>query len=104
MTPASGASPSGPACGACGAAWPEGRTDFRAVCKGCGAWLHACRNCLHYDAGAHHECRAAATAEYVPDKEKFNFCEEFAPNPSPRRGGSAPKTRAEIEKLFPGLG
>lgn len=95
---------SGPCCAACGAAWPEGRTDFRAVCKGCGAWLHACRNCLHYDPGAHHECRASATAEYVPDKEKFNFCEEFAPNPSPRKGGTGPKTRADIEKLFPGLG
>ncbi len=98
--------PAGPgaACAGCGAAFPEGRTDFRATCTGCGAWLHACRNCAHYDPGAHHECRASATADYVADKEKFNFCEEFTPGGRGPAGGRGTKSRAEIEKLFPGLG
>lgn len=87
------------ACPGCKAAWTGGKPDFRATCPACGAWIHVCVNCRFYDPGAHHECRASATAEYVADKEKFNFCEEFVLADRPAtRGGT--KTRAEIEKLF----
>jgi hypothetical protein len=65
--------------------------------------MHACLNCRHYDPAVHHECRASATAEVVADKEKFNFCEEFALRTGAGGEGSpGRKSRAEIEKLFPG--
>lgn len=98
-----GAPSAGPACAGCGAAWPGGRTEFRATCVACGAWLHACRACAHFDPGAHYACRASATAEFVADKAAFNFCEEFTPGGA-AGGTTRPKSRAEVEKLFPGLG
>ena len=91
-----------PACHKCGRPLGEGRVEFRAVCAGCGEYLHCCLNCGHFDPAVFHECRASATTEYCVDKDKGNFCEEFRPGNSGRTGGM-PKSRAEIEKLFPGL-
>ena len=88
-------------CGKCGNPLPEGRIEFRAVCAKCGSYLHVCRACAHYDPGAHHECHSSATTEYVADKDRFNFCEEFRPAAAPS-AGSPGKSRADIEKLFRG--
>jgi len=89
-------------CYKCGKAAGEGRVEFRALCPGCSAYLHCCLNCRLYDPAIHHECRASATTEYCPVKDKGNFCEEFVPG-----SGSATsvktKSRAEIEKLFKDL-
>ena len=87
-------------CHHCGAVTAKERVEFRALCDGCGAYVHVCLNCAHYDRQAYHECRASATVEYVSDKEKSNFCEEFVPAGA---GGDAPKKpRKDIEKMFPG--
>jgi hypothetical protein len=94
-------SPPLPQCHKCGRTREAGKVEFRAVCD-CGAWLHVCLNCRHYDRSAYHECRCSATAEYVSDKEKTNLCEEFDSLRGPS-GGPAGKSRADIEKLFPGL-
>ncbi len=91
------------ACGKCGGPLEEGKPDFRALCPSCGAYLHACINCTFYDTRSHHECRASATAEFVADKEKFNFCEEFRYRPGSDRPSQGSKSREEIEKLFPDL-
>lgn len=94
----------GPTCPGCGAAWTSGQPEFRATCPGCGAWVHVCLACDHFDPAVHHECRAAATTEYIADKAKFNYCEEFRYAASGRRGtGGAVLSRAEADKLFPGL-
>ena len=88
-------------CHRCGRELGPGRVEFRAVCAGCGDYLHCCLNCRHYDPVAYHECRASATAEYSGDKEKANYCEEFSfapPQSSPGPG----KTRSDAEKLFRG--
>lgn len=90
-------------CGKCGAKREGEKPDFRAICPACGAYLHACINCTFYDTRSHHECRASATAEFVADKEKFNFCEEFRYRPGSAQRSSAQKSREEIEKLFPDL-
>ena len=90
-------------CGGCGRELPPGRIEFRAVCAGCSGWLHTCRHCELFDPKSHHECRASATAEYVADKEKFNFCEEFTPALVARRVVKSGMTREQAEKLFPGL-
>jgi len=54
----------------------EGRLGFRESCHHCEADLHCCLNCELYDPGAHNSCREPVT-EYVPDKEKRNFCGWF---------------------------
>lgn len=88
-------------CHRCGRSADGERVGFRAICEGCGAYLHACLNCAHHDRDSYRECRAAATTEFVGDKEKANFCEEFRP----RSAGGAEtgkKSRRDIEKLFEG--
>ncbi|HTC22380.1 MAG TPA: hypothetical protein VK859_16115 [bacterium] len=66
-------------CHACGTAWdgPPGTQPGRnETCASCGADLHACLNCGLYDPSASHQC-SSRTTEYVKDKEKRNFCDEF---------------------------
>ncbi len=87
-------------CAKCRAIWEGGKPDFRTLCPSCGAYLHTCINCAFYDARSHHECRASATTEYVGDKEKLNFCEEFRLKGDEGEGSAGKKSRAEIEKLF----
>ncbi len=49
-----------------------------ASCAGCGADLHACVNCLHFDPSRPKECRKDPP-ERVANKSKGNECALFAP-------------------------
>lgn len=51
--------------------------SFRALCPHCDAYLHCCKNCIHYQPGSPNDCRVPGT-EPVRDREASNFCEEFA--------------------------
>jgi len=79
-----------------------------AVCAGCGAALHCCRNCASFDTGARWECRAEIT-QPVLDKTAANACELFKANTvldaTGRRAGAgaaaAPAdARAAFDNLF----
>ena len=81
-------------CYACKDAFPaQINAGFRDICPSCQAYLHCCKNCRLYDSNAYHQCRSS-TVEFVQDKEKANFCEEFDwailpsphPNPLPPQG------------------
>jgi hypothetical protein len=85
-------------CPACGRAVPLAageRVGFRAGCDGCGADLHACRACRHFDAHAYNECRERS-AERVLDKERGNLCEHFVPGPGDRVEGNTAATDREL--------
>ena len=45
-------------------------------CSKCGADVHVCRNCQHYDRAAYNECRETS-AEVVREKDRSNFCDFF---------------------------
>jgi hypothetical protein len=77
------------------------RVGFRDDCDGCGAALHVCRNCRHYDAAAYNECRESS-AERVLDKERANRCDYFAAGTAVGGGEerAGERARAELEKLF----
>lgn len=77
------------------------RLGFRDACEGCGADLHCCRACAHYDPGAYNECREPR-AERVLDKERANRCDEFAPGEGGAAGarGAAEAARTELDALF----
>lgn len=45
-------------------------------CPSCDKDLRCCKNCRFWDPGAHNQCRENL-AEYVPDREKANFCASF---------------------------
>ncbi len=81
-----------------------------AVCRNCGAALHSCRNCQHFDTGARWECRAEI-AQAVADKTAANTCAHYQANTvldatGKRSGGGAPNgaptssARAAFENLF----
>jgi ribosome-binding protein aMBF1 (putative translation factor) len=50
----------------------------REDCTKCGADVHVCKNCKHYDRNAYNECREPS-AEVVREKERANFCDFFTP-------------------------
>ena len=67
-------------CWQCGASLklqplPLGR---RAECLACGAELHVCRLCRHYDTSKAKACRERA-ADEVRVKTRANFCDWFQP-------------------------
>lgn len=52
------------------------KVAFRAVCPHCGIDLHTCVGCRYYSPGKPNDCAVPGT-EYIRDRERFNFCEEF---------------------------
>jgi ferredoxin len=78
------------------------RVGFRDECAGCGRALHVCRNCKFYDPAYNNLCREPQ-AERVVDKERFNFCEYFAPGNGKGAGAGEPSksaAQAKLEALF----
>ncbi|HPK65808.1 MAG TPA: hypothetical protein PKX99_04420 [Thermoanaerobaculia bacterium] len=65
-------------CAACGRPAAAPPDAFDDVCASCGAALHTCTNCRHFDSTAPRECRQPV-AERVAKKAAANRCELFAP-------------------------
>jgi hypothetical protein len=79
------------------AAQTPGRRD---ECLKCGADLHVCRNCKHYDPHAYNECRESA-ADVVREKDRSNFCDFFSPGAGgPTGADKAKDLKAAAEALF----
>lgn len=90
-----------PVCWKCGAALvdvplPLGR---RAECPACGAELHVCRMCRHYDIAKAKHCRETA-ADEVRDKTRANFCEWFQHRPDAYSPNTGTSGRAGLNALF----
>ncbi len=77
------------------------RIGFRDECDRCGADLHVCRNCAHFDPGAYNQCREPQ-AERVADRERANRCEWFRPAAGEATDRESPErdARAALEQLF----
>ena len=74
-----------------------GRRD---VCPSCGAELHACVHCRHYDESVAKECKEPF-AEVPGDKEGANFCELFQIGEGGERGaGGKDAALSAAEALF----
>ncbi len=91
-------------------------TDFRGNCPKCGAALHCCKQCVHFDSSTRFQCHKPVPAR-IPIKDQANTCEFFAPiftvardavppasahrlvenTPTPRNAGDA---RAAFDSLF----
>src|SRR5437899_3009061 len=59
-------------CVDCGTAFPP-LTDSLVKCPKCGAALHSCRQCAHFDPGQHFECAQPIT-ERITNKSATNAC------------------------------
>lgn len=55
---------------------PNNKIGFRQTCPNCLVDLHVCKNCRHYMVGKPNDCNVPNT-EFVSDREKNNFCEDF---------------------------
>ena len=76
------------------------RIGFRDDCERCGADLHTCTNCRHYDPSAYNECHESS-AERVLDKERANRCDWFSAGDSTGGDGSAKSSAlSDLEGLF----
>jgi hypothetical protein len=65
-------------CHACGTEFQGAEKVLRTEeCAGCGRDLRCCRNCRHFQPGAHNQC-LEVVAEWVADKERANFCDYFS--------------------------
>ena len=80
-----------------------GRTS---TCDRCGADLHACVQCTHYDPKRYNDCNEPQ-AERVDDRTKANFCEYLKLRTvkpgAPTQGGVADRAsqaRAKLDSLF----
>jgi hypothetical protein len=93
------------ACRGCG----EKRRDLEEIradsrCARCGADLHACRQCAHFDTAARFEC-TQAIPERIVSKNRANQCSFYSPARSFDLAGSrAAETpddaRAAFDRLF----
>jgi hypothetical protein len=70
------------------------------TCPSCDTDLRCCKNCRFWDPGAHNQCRENLT-EYVPDREKANFCASFEiRRGKPGQGEDLNAAKAKLEALF----
>lgn len=90
-------------CHACGRALElEGQPGRRDECPGCGAELHACRQCAFFDESLSRGCREPQ-AEEVRDPARANFCSWFSfRSGKPDQNGSseAERAKAAFDALF----
>ncbi len=64
-------------CQRCGELWDGvNQPSSRRVCEGCGAYLHTCVNCHHFDPKISNSCKLTTTF-YVGPRDAPNYCEEF---------------------------
>lgn len=76
-----------------------GRTD---ECHRCGSDLHCCLNCDNYDPTMSNRCREP-NAEWIPDREKANFCDFFTPSRAqgtPKSASSKDEAKRAFDSLF----
>jgi hypothetical protein len=90
--------------------------DFRGNCPKCGAALHCCKQCVHFDSSTRFQCNKPVPVR-IPVKDQANTCTFFSPiftvardavpashsarivenTPAPRNAGDA---RAAFDSLF----
>ena len=69
-------------------------------CPHCHTDMHSCKNCQYYDPGAHNDCKETI-AEYVPDKERSNFCGMFKAFEGEREAlPDISSAKAKLDALF----
>jgi hypothetical protein len=90
-------------CAACGRqARPPVAAELAAVCSSCGADLHTCTHCRHFDSSSPFECRKPIQVR-VRAKAKRNECELFEAKVTVESGsdsGRPADPKAAFDALF----
>lgn len=78
----------------------EDKVGRKEECPHCLMDMHACKNCQYFDPGCHNQC-TETISEYVPDKERANFCGMFRVFDGEReQAPDLTDARAKLEALF----
>ena len=89
-------------CAACGVIYPM-TNGGPETCSGCGADLHSCRQCAHFDPGSRFEC-AESVPEAISDKSARNQCDLFKLKTTVERDvSSVAKTTDSARSAFDSL-
>lgn len=92
-------------CAQCGNQVPTSQLEIEpdAACAKCGAPVHSCRHCKHFDPDARFECRLPIE-ERIADKAAANDCEQFKPvqalDATGRRANTTEDARSAFHNLF----
>ena len=63
--------------------------DFTGNCPKCGAALHCCKQCVHFDSSTRSQCTKAIPVR-IPLKDQANQCASFAPRVTVARDAVLP--------------
>ncbi len=97
-------------CYNCSVALPPG-TDFNGNCPKCGAALHCCKQCAHFEPSTRFQC-LKPIPERIAAKDKANQCTWFEPRLTVAREassvnaplvGGGPRTPADARLAFDSL-
>jgi hypothetical protein len=72
------------------------------TCHQCNSDLHCCLNCRFFDPGKNNQC-SETQAEWVPDKNRSNFCEYFEPRTTVNLVNKTRSRPDEARKQFDSL-
>jgi len=88
-------------CFSCSTTLPSG-TDFTANCPKCGAELHCCKQCSHFEPSTRFQCLKPIPVR-IPLKDKANDCSLFSPRVTVARDaptGAPPQFRDRPSSSF----
>jgi len=78
----------------------EVKMGRREECPHCASDLHCCKNCKYWDPKCYNEC-TEHIAEYIPDREKANFCGMFTFREGPpSEGPDLLQAKSKLDALF----
>jgi hypothetical protein len=89
-------------CFKCGAIWSGfGKPRPRQICENCGAYLHSCINCHHFDRKITYSCSLPDT-DFIGARDSLNYCESFEMVNGERKAIEARGAQAKVtfENLF----
>jgi len=101
-------------CFNCTTQLPPG-TDFTGNCAKCGAALHCCKQCAHFEPSTRFQCLKPIPVR-IPLKDKANECTLFAPRvtvardaapapppAAPSPNGQVPRNQSDARNAFDAL-
>ncbi len=68
-------------------------TDFKGTCPKCGAALHCCKQCAHFEPSTRFQC-LKPIPERIPAKDKANECTWFSPRVTVARDAAGSSTQS----------
>ncbi len=86
-------------CYSCSVALPPG-TDFKGNCPKCGAALHCCKQCAHFEPSTRFQCLKPIPAR-IPIKDQANECELFGARVTVSRDGAPQQQSAPPSNSVP---